>query len=42
MNSPKDYEPVIMATPQAKALRLADIMKQWQEKSKRKNAKSVP
>lgn len=41
MNSPKDYEPSIMATYQAKALRLLDIIKQWQEKRNRKNEKSI-
>lgn len=41
MNSPKDYEPIIMATYQAKALRLLDIIKQWQEKRNRKNEESI-
>lgn len=41
MNSPKDYEPIIQATHQAKALRQLDIIKQWQEKGNRKNEKSI-
>lgn len=41
MNSLKDYEPIIVATHQAKALRLLDIIKQWQKKRKRKNEKSI-
>lgn len=41
MNSSGNYESLTKATHQAKAVKLVDIMKQWQEKRKRKNEKSI-